>query len=269
MTWTHCRKACHLVNSKLAECYTERLKEGVEFVAYAGVSYLKATAEACRCVSRSQMDRDIVRRRLLKYTRRAFRMLPKLDKPRILDIGCGSGVPTMELARLGQGEVIGIDIDQPALAKLNRKIKEAGFSDQVQAVNCSILDMSFPDESFDIIWSEGAIFAIGFERGIREWKHLLKANGFMVIHDEKGNVQEKLEQIFKCGYRLLGHFILSEDTWRTEYFAPLEKLVAKYQTSYTDDPQKLEELSQARRELEMFKSHPERNSSVYFVIQKN
>jgi ubiquinone/menaquinone biosynthesis C-methylase UbiE len=215
------------------------------------------------------MDRDVVRRRLLKYTRKAFRMLPKLDKPRILDVGCGSGVPTMELARLGQGEVIGIDIDQPTLDKLDRKIKEAGFSNQVQAVNCSILDMSFPDESFDIIWSEGSIFVIGFERGIWEWKHLLKTNGFMVIHDEMGNIEEKLEQISKCGYMLLGYFVLSQDTWRAEYFAPLEKLVAKSQTILTDDPQALEELNQARRELEMFRNNPERNNSVYFVIQKN
>jgi ubiquinone/menaquinone biosynthesis C-methylase UbiE len=215
------------------------------------------------------MDRDIVRGRLLKYTRRAFRMLPKLDKPRILDIGCGSGVPTMELARLGQGEVIGIDIDQPALDKLTKKIREAGFSNRVQAVNCSILDMIFPDESFDIIWSEGSIFFVGFERGIQEWKRFLKPNGFMVIHDEKGNVQEKLEQISKFGYRLLGYFILSEDTWRTEYFAPLEKLIAESQTSYTDDSNTLEELNQARRELEMFKRNPECNSSVCFVMQKN
>lgn len=196
-------------------------------------------------------------------------MLPKLDKPRILDIGCGSGVPTMELARLGQGEVIGIDIDQPALDKLTKKIREAGFSNRVQAVNCSILDMIFPDESFDIIWSEGSIFVIGFKRGIQEWKRFLKPNGFMVIHDEKGNVEEKLEQISKCGYKLLGYFILSEDTWWTEYFAPLEKLIAKSQTSYTDDPHTLEELNQAQRELEMFKDNPERNSSVCFVIQRN
>jgi len=196
-------------------------------------------------------------------------MLPKLDKPRILDIGCGSGVPTMELARLGQGEVIGIDIDQPALDKLTKKISEAGFSNRVQAVNCSILDMVFPDESFDIIWSEGSIFVIGFKRGIQEWKRFLKPNGFMVIHDEKGNVEEKLEQISKCGYKLLGYFILSEDTWWTEYFAPLEKLIAKSQTSYADDPHTLEELKQAQRELEMFKHNPERNNSVYFVIQKN
>ena len=196
-------------------------------------------------------------------------MLPKLDKPRILDIGCGSGVPTMELARLGQGEVIGIDIDQPALDKLTKKIREAGFSGRVQAVNCSIFDMAFSDESFDIVWSEGSISVIGFKRGIQEWKRFLKPNGFMVIHDEKGNVEEKLEQISKCGHKLLGYFILNEDTWWTEYFAPLEKLIAKSQTSHTDDPHTLEELNQAWRELEMFKNNPEHNSSVCFVMQKN
>ena len=42
-------------------------------------------------------------------------MLPELAKPRILDMGCGSGIPTLELARLSRGEAIGIDIDQPAL----------------------------------------------------------------------------------------------------------------------------------------------------------
>ena len=71
-----------------------------------------------------QIKKDKVRKRLLKYTRKAFRMLPKLNNPRILDVGCGYGIPTIELARLSQGEVTGIDIDQPALDELSRKIKE-------------------------------------------------------------------------------------------------------------------------------------------------
>lgn len=216
-----------------------------------------------------QRKKDLVRKRLLKYTRKAFRMLPQMDKPRIFDIGCGSGVPTLELARLSHGEVIGIDIDQPALDKFTRKIKEAGLTDRVQAVNCSIFDMDFADESFDIIWFEGSIFVIGFERGLRQWKRFLKPDGFMMIHDEKGNVKEKLEQISNCGYELLGYFTLSEDTWWTEYFAPLEKLIGESRTRYTDDPNILEELHQAQGELDMFKKNPERNSSVCFVIKKN
>jgi len=213
--------------------------------------------------------RDRVRKRLLKYTRKAFRMLPQMDRPRILDIGCGSGVSTLELARLSRGNVIGIDIDQPALNKFARRIKEAGLTDRIQVINCSMFDMDFPDESFDVVWAEGSIYAIGFERGLREWKRLLKTGGAMVVHDEQGNVREKLEQISNCGYELLGYFTLSKETWWTEYFAPLEKLVNETRTKYPYDQSVLEEIQQAEVELDMYKKYPKRNSSVCFVMKKN
>ena len=195
-------------------------------------------------------------------------MIPQVDKPRILDIGCGSGVSTLELARLSRGKVIGIDIDQPALDKFTRRIEETGLTDRIEAINCSMFDMDFPDESFDIIWAEGSINAIGFERGLREWKHLLKPDGSMVIHDEQGNVSEKLEQISSCGYELLGYFTLSKEIWWTEYFAPLEKLVNETLTKYPYDQSVLEEIQQAQVELDMYKKYPERNSSVCFVMKK-
>ena len=92
-------------------------------------------------------------------------MLPKLYKPHILDIGCGSGIPTIELAKLSNGGVIGLDVSQPLLDRLTRKIKEAGLSNRVKTLKCSMFDMPFPDESFDIIWSEGSIFIVGFKEG--------------------------------------------------------------------------------------------------------
>ena len=184
--------------------------------------------------------KDKIRERLLKYTRKAFRMLPNMDRPRILDIGCGSGVSTLELARLSRGKLIGIDIDQPALDKFTRRIKEAGFSDLIQVINCSMFNMDFPNESFDTVWAEGSIYAIGFERGLREWKRLLKPGGSMVIHDEQGNVSEKLEQISNCGYELLGYFMLSKEIWWTEYFTPLEKWIAESRTTYIHDSKGLE-----------------------------
>ena len=217
---------------------------------------------------RLKVGKEEIRKRLLKYTRKAFRMLPQMDKPRILDIGCGSGVSTLELARLTHGEVMGIDIDQPALDKFTRKIREGGLTDRVHAINCSMFDMDFADESFDIIWAEGSIYVIGFERGLRQWRRFLKPDGFMVIHDEKGSVRVKLEQVSNCGYKLLGYFILSEDTWWIEYFAPLEEFIAEFRTGYIDDPQILGELRQAQVELDMFKENPERNSSVCFVMKR-
>ena len=216
-----------------------------------------------------QIQRDDIRMRLLKYTRKAFRMLPKLSNPSILDVGCGSGISTMELARLSRGKVLGIDIDQPALDKFTERIAEMGLTDTVQAVNCSMIDMDFPDESYDVIWSEGSIYTIGFEKGLREWKRFLKPGSFMVVHDEQGNVDEKLQQISKCGYELIGYFVLSKEVWWNEYFAPLEKLINETRQKEASKPKILEELHQAQWELAMFNTYPDRNSSVCFVMKKN
>jgi ubiquinone/menaquinone biosynthesis C-methylase UbiE len=218
---------------------------------------------------RFQINKDRIRKHFLKYTRKAFRMLPKLDKPRILDVGCGSGVPTMELARMSNGEITGLDIDDALLDVLRSKIKKAGVSDRVKAVKCSIFDMEFPDNSFDIIWAEGSISVAGFERGLREWKRFLKPAGFMVVHDEKSNIETKLKQISNCGYEPLGYFILNEDIWWTEYCVPLEKLIAETRTRYADDPKVLEELHNAQREIDMFKKNPKLNSSAIFVMKRN
>jgi SAM-dependent methyltransferase len=127
--------------------------------------------------------------------------------------------------------------------------------------------MEFPDESFDVIWAEGSIFVIGFKKGLQEWRRLLKPGGFMVVHDERGNVREKLEQISSCGYGLLGYFELDEKTWRAEYFVPLEKLVLETRAKYPDAPGVLEAVHSAQREIDMFKKNPERNSSVFFIMK--
>ena len=220
-------------------------------------------------VGRFQAQKDLVRTRLLKYTRRAFRMLPRLDRPRILDIGCGSGIPTLELAKLSRGEVTGVDVDQAALNRLADRARKAGMGDRVRALNCSMFEMGFPDQSYGIIWSEGAIYPIGFERGLREWRRLLRPTGFLVVHDEQGNIEEKLEHIASCGYDLLGYFLLSQETWWQEYFAPLERLVDEFQARHAADPAVCEELGRARMELDMFRQSPERISSVYFVLKRS
>ena len=218
--------------------------------------------------ARFQIRKERIRKRLLKYTRKAFRILPQMDKPRILDVGCGPGVPTMELARLSSGEIIGLDINQELLDILAKKIKKAGLSDRVKAVQCSIFDMKFPDESFDIIWAEGSIHVIGFKRGLQEWKRFLRPNGFIAVHDEKGNIKEKLEQISSCGYELLGYFMLDEDKWWAEYFTHLEKLIGESRMQYTNDPKALEAVNDAQREIDMFKKNPQLNSSVFFIMKK-
>jgi ubiquinone/menaquinone biosynthesis C-methylase UbiE len=217
---------------------------------------------------RFQEEKDLVRKRLVKYTREAFQMLPRLDRPRILDIGCGTGVSMMEIARLSNGEITGLDIDQKSLEIFSRKIEREKREGRIKAIRCSIFDMTFADESFDIIWAEGSINVIGFQRGLQEWRCLLKPGGFMVVHDEKGDIEEKRKQISGCGYELIGDFILDENTWWTEYFVPLEKLIYEARRRYAHDPEVIKEIDQAQCEIDMFQENPEGNSSICFVMKK-
>jgi len=195
-------------------------------------------------------------------------MLPQMDKPRILDIGCGSGVPTLELAMLSHGDVIGVDIDQPALNRFSRKIGRSGLTQWVKAIKCSLLNMNFPDASFDIIWAEGSISVIGFEKGLKEWYRFLKSGGFLVVHDALGNLTEKLRQITTCGYELLDHFILDENVWRNEYYTPLDEQLNKLREKHIGTSATLKEMENDQHEIDALKREPENYRSVFFVMRK-
>ena len=215
-----------------------------------------------------QVDKDLIREGLNKYTRKAFHVLPELDKPRILDVGCGSGVPTMELASLSNGQIVGLDINQLLLDRLKRKIERAGLSDRIKTLKCSMLDMDFPDGSFDIIWAEGSISIIGFKKGLEEWRRFLRPNGFLVVHDEIGNITGKLGHISNCGYELLEYFTLDEDIWWIEYFGPLEKQINEIRAKHANDSKALMALDDGQREIDMFKKNPRLNCSAFFVMRK-
>ena len=212
--------------------------------------------------------KDRLRERLLGYLGKAYRVLPELDKPRILDIGCGSGIPTMELARLSGGQVIGLDINGSLVDRFRAKIMKARLSDRVTAQKCSMSEMNFPAESFDIIWSEGSIFAIGFTTGLREWRRFLKPGGFLVVHDEEGDLKAKTDQIPLQGYDLVHSFILDEQMWWEEYFTPLEKHVRELRAEQPLDPKLRALLDADEREIERIRNDPKRTRSVYFILKK-
>ncbi len=215
-----------------------------------------------------EINKDRFRERLNKYTRQAFQMLPKLEKPRILDIGCGSGVPTIELAKLSDGEIIGIDTNQSLLDKLNRKIEEMGFSNRVKTMKCSLFEIDFPDESFDIIWAEGSIWIIGFEKGLKKWRRLLKPKGFLVVHDEIKTVSNKLKEIPSYGYRLVNHFQLPKNAWWTEYYRPLEKQIKEICIKYKDT-EALKMLKKCKNEIDIVKRNLEEHCPAFYIIRKS
>jgi ubiquinone/menaquinone biosynthesis C-methylase UbiE len=223
------------------------------------------------------------------YTRQAFGALPAVPTPRILDIGCGPGAPTLELARLSGGHVVGIDIHQPYLDELTARSERAGLADRVEAVNCSMFAINFPDASFDIVWAEGSIYLIGFERGLTEWRRLLKPAGCLVVHEMTWlrpdpppeirdywrqmypgirTVPENLARIPGCGYRLLAHFTLPVDAWWIEYYEPLQERIGQLRDKYRDHDEALAQLAEEQQEIDLYRKYHQWYGSVFFLMEK-
>lgn len=216
----------------------------------------------------AEIRRDYFRAKLLQYTRKAFKILPHLENPVVLDIGCGTGVVTMELARLTGGRVVGIDIDQLALDKLNQKIEQAKLSKQIKTVNCSMQDIQFKDNGFDIVWCEGAVFVIGFENGLKEWRRLIRPMGFMVWHARIIDLEKRTALIQASGYTLLDKFIVSKESWWDEYYGPLQSMIEGLRHKYQNDAGILAQLENEQKEVEEFKNNPEYHGSVFYIMQK-
>jgi len=214
-----------------------------------------------------ELNLEQLREIFLKYTREAFQMLPKLDKPCILDIGCGTGIPTIELTRLSSGEVIGIDIDQDALEKLNKKIEMKGLSARVSTINCSLYKTDLPDKHFDILWDEGVIHILDLKKSLKECSRLLKPNGFLVMGEMIKWIKDKFGVFSNFGFKLINQVLLPEKCWWIEYYKPLEKRIQELRKKYPRS-QNLEKLRQYEREVEMVKKNPMEFNCAFYIMQK-
>lgn len=213
-----------------------------------------------------EFDIDDFRKNFLKFTRKAFKSLPELDKPRILDVGCGSGVSTIELANLSNGNIVGIDVIP--LDKLNRKIIAKGLTSRIQLKKCSFFNNGFQDESFDIIWAEGVFHILGYEKSFNECSRLLKNKGYMVIHDEINKLPAKIKKVNKYDFNLILYFPLPEDAWWSEYYGPIERKINEIMPKYKQDKEALKYLQRQLKEVEMVKPNPKKFGSIFYILQK-
>ncbi|TFG17742.1 MAG: class I SAM-dependent methyltransferase [Promethearchaeota archaeon] len=213
------------------------------------------------------LDAEGLRAVFLKYTRKAFESLPKIDSPRILDIGCGTGQPSLELLKLSDGEIYGIDIDQDALDKLKLKIKQKGVSESLRVYNDSIYNTQFDDEMFDIIWEEGVLHLLKIEKALAECKRILKFNGFMVTGETASWAGKSLKIFPKFGFKLIKEIKWEKDCWWTEYYAPLEKKIEILKNKY-GNIEKIEQIRRHLKEIEIVKKNPSKFDCTTYLMQK-
>ena len=223
-----------------------------------------------------------------ELTRRAFEMIPLLpESPRILDVGCGPGMQTVELLRSCAGTVVALDFLPEMIDRTNTEADSAGVSDRLETVVQNMKEMTFPASSFDVIWSEGAIYNLGFEAGLREFRRFLRPGGYVAVSEavwlkphpptqavefwrdypEIDTVAAKLKVIKRIGYEVLGHFVFPGSAWTDQYYDPMEKRIAEKEKDWVGIPEAEAVLCEARNEISVFRQHSDYFSYAFFIMR--
>lgn len=211
------------------------------------------------------------------------------DKSLIADIGCGTGGQTMILAQHVAGQITGLDFLPDFISIFNRNARQFGLQGRVKGIVGSMDNLPFREEELDLIWSEGAIYNIGFERGLKEWRKYLKTGGYIAvsesswftderpteIHDfwvdaypEIDTIPNQVAKVYKAGYLPVATFILPSTCWTEHYFAPKVAAQEIFLNKYAGNKIAEEFSALQAVEEELYRKYKEFYGYVFFIAKK-
>lgn len=211
------------------------------------------------------------------------------DKAKIADIGCGTGGQTRVLADCIPGQITGIDLFPDFISKFNKEAVKAHCDDRVKGIVGSMDALPFQDEELDLIWCEGAIYNIGFERGMKEWNKFLKPGGFIAVteaawftperpseiedfwmdaYPEICTIPTNIAQMEKAGYIPIAHFILPEHCWTEHFYAPQVSARETFLKEHPEDKAAIEFIASERHEQSLYEKYKEYYGYVFYIGQK-
>jgi SAM-dependent methyltransferase len=219
-------------------------------------------------------------------TLKALSMLDGLPPaPRIVDFGCGAGVASLVLAGATQGNVAAVEIYQPFLRQLEAQAASEGLTERIRAVEADMADPPFQDGSFDLVWSEGAIYNIGFERGLKRWRRLLRAGGFLAVtevswlcdsppdevvdfwkieYPAMTNIEDNLTKVRAAGFEPVGHFVLPSEDWEN-YYGPLQDRLAIFRSEHSQDAQAQSFADSVQQEIDIWKKYGDSYGYAFYL----
>jgi ubiquinone/menaquinone biosynthesis C-methylase UbiE len=223
-------------------------------------------------------------------TRKAFGYLKNIpSEPQILDIGCGPGMQTLELAKLSNGTIIALDNYQPFLDILMKNAIRNGVEKRIVPKNQSMLEMDFKNNSFDVIWSEGALYFMGFQNGLKRCHQLLKKNGYLAVtqavflqpsipkplqqfwdkeYPDIKDIKTNIAFIQQEGFELLAHFTLPKSSWIDTYYSPMEKRINELKKKYSDNTIALQVFAECEKEIKIYQTYSDYFGYEFFIMQK-
>ncbi len=223
-------------------------------------------------------------------TRRAFNSIPRFQTtPLILDIGCGQGMQTVELAKISNGKVIALDIHQAFLDLLMEQAKKYRVAEKIIPKNISMLDMDFEEKTFDIIWSEGALYLMGFQNGLKRCYELLRNKGYLAVtelvytvsdpppqvmeyfedeYPDIKNIGENIETIKEEGFSLISNFTLPESSWLNNYYLPIENELPRLFRKYQGNEIALTIFEGFRNEVDFYRKYSRFYGYEFFIMQR-
>ena len=224
-------------------------------------------------------------------TIRALSFIPGIsNRTKIADLGCGTGFQTMVLAEKTEATITALDLFAGSIDKLNARAESLGLQERVRGIVGSMDDLQFQDEEFDIIWSEGAIGNIGFERGLAHWKRFLKKEGYVAVTYESWFTDERPAEIEKWwtdavpGISTIAHnisimqktgfipaaaFVLPETCWTENYFAPQKARHEEFLKKHPGNKTAENMIAFMRREAELYAKYKQYYGYVFYVGRKH
>jgi ubiquinone/menaquinone biosynthesis C-methylase UbiE len=225
-----------------------------------------------------------------RSTERAFQMLPHSSEcPEILDVGCGTGAQTLILARLSSGNITALDNHAPFIDILKRKARRAKLEKRIHCVVGDMAAMTFRAESYDAIWSEGAVNIMGFANPLKSWKVLLEPRGYLVVSELvwfRKEPPQEIEDFFagaypdmKCyediypiirsaGYEMIDYFPLPSKSWWSDYYAPAEKKLGEMRREYQSNKDAQSILDSFQLEIDMHRKYSEYYGYGFYIMRK-
>jgi len=216
-------------------------------------------------------------------------MVDRAAPLKVADIGCGTGASTLLLARLLNARITAVDLLQDFLDVLEERAERMGVADSISTLAGSMDNLPFANEELDVIWSEGAIYNIGFEKGVADWRRYLKAGGVLVVSEitwitdsrppelqthwnkeypEIDVASAKIRVLEKHGYSPVGYFVLPEHCWIDQYYRPMQARFEDFLDRNRNSEEARAIVAAEQREIELYETYRAYISYGVYVAKK-